>query len=97
MPRYSVDLDAMTRLVDALRAASTGISAELEQLDAQVARLQGAWSGEAREAYALAQARWRAELAAIHRLLDLATARADGANARYTTARQTVAGRWGAA
>ncbi|MFC8193168.1 WXG100 family type VII secretion target [Cellulomonas sp. NPDC057328] len=97
MTRYRVHPGQLLRTVDALRDAAAGIEAELERLDAEVRRLEGRWSGEAREAYSRAQAQWRSDLAALNAVLDGAARRSASVSARYTQARRTVAGRWGAA
>ncbi|QCB92517.1 WXG100 family type VII secretion target [Cellulomonas shaoxiangyii] len=97
MPRFKVDPDGLLRTVEALRVANAGIEAELERLDAQVRRLDDAWSGEARDAYARAQAQWRQELAGMNRTLADAARRAANVSARYTATREAVAARWSGA
>ncbi len=47
--------EQLLRTVGALRDAAAGIEAELERPDAEVRRLGGRWSGEAREVYSRAR------------------------------------------
>jgi|GEM_PF-962858 len=97
MPRFKVDPDSVLDMVEAMRQANAGIEADLDQLDAEVRRLEGAWSGAARDAYARAQESWRRELADMNRVLADAARRSEKVSARYTAARQAVAARWGSA
>jgi WXG100 family type VII secretion target len=96
MVRITVDTAGLERMTNALAAANAAIGAALADLDAEVATLQSAWSGEAREAYALAQARWRSDLDALNATLARAVEVSTSVRTRYGTTRQTIARAWGA-
>lgn len=97
MPHFRVDTDRVLEMVEVMRGTNTDIAAELDQLDAQVRRLESLWTGEARDAYSRAQAQWNQQLADMNRVLADAARRSEKVAARYSAARQAVATRWGGA
>jgi WXG100 family type VII secretion target len=78
--------EAYTKLV----GASQAIDAELAALDREVATLRSAWSGDATDAYDLAQQRWSAQLSRIQALLDDYNKRLERINGHYKTASHSV-------
>ncbi|MBS1906299.1 MAG: WXG100 family type VII secretion target [Actinobacteria bacterium] len=52
-------------LATSITEAGDDIAATLERLQTAVDRLAGGWSGDAQRAYAVAQAKWTAEMAEI--------------------------------
>lgn len=62
--------------LDQVQAALDGIGEQLDALEAQLDRLESAWDGEAREAFAIAQRRWRGNFHALRALAASARERA---------------------
>jgi WXG100 family type VII secretion target len=73
----SVSTAQVTGLSESLRSRADAISGILEELEGEIAALQGSWDGKAREAYQEAQRAWTEE---SRRLQELAVqiARATG-------------------
>ncbi|MDR1186813.1 MAG: WXG100 family type VII secretion target [Bifidobacteriaceae bacterium] len=66
----SVKTAQVTGLSESLRSRANSILSILEDLEAQIATLQGSWDGQAKQAYQVAQRQWTTE---AHRLQELAT------------------------
>jgi WXG100 family type VII secretion target len=64
-----VNQAGMSTLIDRLRESIQAIEGILRGLDEDVAKLRGAWGGEASDAYDRAQQRWTAELGQMNELL----------------------------
>lgn len=77
-----------------LGAAATGIRNHLTQLESEVSRLQGAWSGEAMEAYRTAQTQWTAGLRALNGIVADAARAGQASSERYAAAQSTIEGIW---
>lgn len=72
--RITIDFARVAQSVQAVQAASDAIRATLNDLDGQLALLEGAWEGEAFEAYRAMRVRWEAQMrAAQARLAAYAT------------------------
>lgn len=59
-----VSATAMANL-EQMQRTLAGISRELDALSTQLNTLESGWTGEAREAYALAQRQWNANMARL--------------------------------
>lgn len=59
-----------------VQAGLDGIAEHLDALEAHLDRLESAWNGEAREAFAVAQRRWNADVRALRALAASARERA---------------------
>jgi len=80
--------------LDEITTSLSAIDLELIRLDASVATLQLAWSGEARDAYAVAQSEWANSMRELHALLDHARTGAADAGSRLRAADEGVRGLW---
>ncbi|WP_326547839.1 WXG100 family type VII secretion target [Mycolicibacterium sp. ND9-15] len=79
-----------------IHATSTRLNGALEELRAQIAPLQEAWTRQAADAYRLEQARWEQAAAALNEILfSLGNAVRDGADDVAATDR-SAASAWGA-
>ncbi|WP_307217228.1 WXG100 family type VII secretion target [Microbacterium sp. SORGH_AS_0888] len=65
-----IEFERVGQTVEALKAASVQIRAELDQLDARLAVMESGWQGEAREAYSVARARWETQMRQMQATLD---------------------------
>lgn len=76
-----------------MRSAVAQIQQELDELDARVGTLRGAWTGEASDAYDTAQREWTLHLTNMRALLDDYGTRLQRINDRYRVASATVQGK----
>lgn len=70
-----VDFGALARASDDIQGALSALHSQLEQLESEAAALVATWDGQARQAYEIRQARWRAaaeDLAAMLRDIKVA-------------------------
>jgi len=74
--------------------ALRGIQAEIGELEARVAALEGAWTGEASRAFQRAHAEWSASLKRMESLLRKAKNAQSGALERHLAARAEVTALW---
>jgi WXG100 family type VII secretion target len=86
----------MDELTDHIAAADAAIESCLDQLEAHVAQLRGAWTGEASDAYSSAQAAWSASLAEMRRILADAHRTTSAITERHRATEQGVLAMWGA-
>jgi WXG100 family type VII secretion target len=95
-PVLSYDFGAIEHTVrQEIHNTSARFNAALDDLRAQIAPLQGAWTREAAEAYRVEQARWDQSAAALNDILvRLGNAVRDGAEDVAATDRR-AAGAWG--
>lgn len=93
-PVKSYDPGRIRGAAAAVHDANSGIADALDALDAEVSTLRAAWSGEASDAYDLAQAQWSARLAEMNRILALAAAAAANSAERYAQGRSKIEARW---
>lgn len=80
--------------LDEINASISAIDLELIRLDASVKTLQLAWSGEARDAYAVAQSEWANSMRELRALLDHARTGAAAAASRLRAAERGVRRLW---
>ncbi|WP_314423376.1 WXG100 family type VII secretion target [uncultured Microbacterium sp.] len=92
--RVSVRHDAVAQKIAQLALAVKAVEHELATLDSEVARLESAWSGEARRTYARAQQHWSAALAKLKAALAEATRRLITANSISRATADTAARIW---
>lgn len=70
MQSMSVQTAQVSALAAEIRTGSQGIRAEIERLESEVAKLRGAWSGEAQNSYDIAQRKWTQSLNELQALLE---------------------------
>lgn len=92
--QYSMKPEQMRELTGRLEAAVRGIEAELDQLEARVVVLRGAWTGDAADAYDRAHAEWATSIQRMRELLGRAATAQAGALDRHLQARNEVAALW---
>ncbi len=95
MSRQRVSISKVERLIGELEGATTNIRTRLDELDAKVRELRGAWNGEAANAYERAQAAWTVDLAVMNGMLARARDAAASSNQRYRDTQAKVDARWG--
>ncbi|WP_144783433.1 WXG100 family type VII secretion target [Microbacterium sp. BH-3-3-3] len=80
--------------LDEVNASISAIDRELSRLDASAKTLQSAWSGEARDAYRVAQSEWSHSMRELRALLDRAREGAADAGSKLRAADEGVRGLW---
>lgn len=70
MQSMSVQTAQVSALAAQIRNGSQGIRSEIERLESEVAKLRGAWSGEAQHSYDAAQREWTKSLGELQALLE---------------------------
>lgn len=81
-------------LVGAMRNGHKGMAETLEALTTSLDKLARDWNGEARRAYAQAQAHWNQQMADLHDELDRARRNTTLANETMTEAQRTIRRMW---
>lgn len=92
--RIRVEHEPLAQSIAALADSARCIRALLDDLDAEIAGLDGLWAGRAREAYERAQREWTACAAAMQSALTDAAIAAARAQARTREAEARVATLW---
>ncbi|WP_295841518.1 WXG100 family type VII secretion target [uncultured Microbacterium sp.] len=80
--------------LDEINASISAIDGELNRLDTSVKTLQSAWSGEARDAYRIAQSEWSRSMRELRAVLDHAREGAADAGRKLRAADDSVRGLW---
>ena len=70
MQSMSVQTAQVSALSGQIRNGAQGIRSEIERLESEVAKLRGAWSGEAQNSYDVAQRQWTQSLNELQSLLE---------------------------
>lgn len=86
-----VDHAALGQGAQDLVAAARGIQSRLDGLEADLRPLAGDWTGQAREAYEVAKARWDQAIAEMIAMLQETGASVDAANAEFRATDQRLA------
>ena len=85
----------MDETVNALGVANSNIAAALAALDSEVAKLRGAWTGAASDAYDRAHAEWVSAIDAMNQVLDHTRSTTAQITDRHRAAEKDVTGIWG--
>lgn len=86
-----IDHAALGQGAQDLVGAARGIQARLDALEADLRPLAGGWTGQARDAYDVAKARWDRAIAETIALLQETGAHVDAANSEFRTTDQRLA------
>ncbi|MCL2455615.1 MAG: WXG100 family type VII secretion target [Micrococcales bacterium] len=86
MTGYTVDRAALAATIATLRQEAKHMCADIDRLDLEVAALRGGWSGEAQEAYDLAQAQWLHGMREVDGVLSQLVQACEAALEAYTQA-----------
>jgi WXG100 family type VII secretion target len=89
-----VDGSRIDLLVVEMERARAEIRRVLDDLEAQLDRLSNEWSGEAQQAYALAQGRWNASMGEIHDELERLRRRTEESNDVFGDAQRATQQLW---
>ncbi|MEV7694599.1 WXG100 family type VII secretion target [Microbacterium sp. NPDC089189] len=89
--RITIDFDRVAQSVLAVQQSAQAIHEVLEQLDAELARLDSAWKGEAYIAYVGMRAHWEANMRATQRRLSAYAAVMEQAGGAIAEQERTVA------
>lgn len=92
--QIKLDSEKHLSFLDAINASVSAIGGELDRLDASVKTLQSAWSGEARDAYRIAQSEWSRSMRELRAVLDHAREGAADAGRKLRAADDSVRGLW---
>jgi WXG100 family type VII secretion target len=92
MESMSVRPEQVTALSEKIRGGAGGIKNELDNLDKEVKGLIGAWDGEAKEAYSVAQVEWNKSLTALQELLGTIATKTQEISSAYTQSDKSSAG-----
>jgi WXG100 family type VII secretion target len=84
--RFHVDLDALDDTIAFMQKTSDAISAQLAELDGEIAKLHGVWSGTAAAAQLKAHQEWTAGAEEMRTALDALHELARTAHTNYTNA-----------
>lgn len=90
-----VDHAALDLAAQDLAATVAAVDDRLDRLEGDLAPLRSQWSGHAQEAYAQAEARWRAALVDLRDLLARTSVAVADANAAYAAADRRGAAAFG--
>jgi WXG100 family type VII secretion target len=91
MPGFVVDLEMLQDVIDRMCAFERSLAKRLDDIDARVGRLHGAWSGDAAAEHRLAHRRWLAGAQQMHAAI--VTLRRIGATAHANYAAAIAANR----
>ena len=92
--QITLDSGKHLSFLDAINASVSAIDGELDRLDASVKTLQSAWSGEARDAYRIAQSEWSRSMREVRAVLDRVREGAADAGRKLRAADEGVRGLW---
>ncbi|MGO2049280.1 MAG: WXG100 family type VII secretion target [Microbacterium sp.] len=81
----SVNPAQVIALSGQIRTGATGINGHLETLETQVNKLRASWSGEAQEAYDVAQRDWNIKLKELQQLLSQIATKTQEMSEEYTS------------
>ncbi len=95
MPGFVVDLETLQDLIDRMCGFERSLAERLDEVDSQVRRLHGAWSGAAAASHRLAHQEWVAGAQQMHAAI--VTLRRIGvtAHANYAAAIAANRAMWG--
>jgi len=94
MQSMSVNPAQVSALAGQIRTGSNNIKSTLENLESEVNKLKGAWSGEALEAYNQAQQKWTASVNEMQQLLTQIAGKTEEISQQYTKTDSSAAGRF---
>lgn len=96
MDSFSVNPAALETLASEIRTNDRRIDAALEELKSKVDKLSAAWDGDAKAAYANAQAQWTKSITAMNVLLARISTETTNIQQGYLQQDRSSAGRFGA-
>ena len=96
MDSFSVNPAALEALATEIRNNDRRIDAALAELQSKVNRLSAAWDGDAKAAYANAQAQWTKSITAMNLLLARISTETTNIQQGYLQQDRASAGRFGA-
>ena len=94
MQSMSVNPAQVTALAGQIRTGSQNIKSTLENLESEVNKLKGAWSGEALEAYNDAPRKWTTSVTEMQQLLSQIAGKTEEISQQYTQTDSSAAGRF---
>jgi early secretory antigenic target protein ESAT-6 len=94
MQSMSVNPAQVSALAGQIRSGSQNIKSTLENLESEVNKLKGAWSGEALEAYNQAQRNWTVSVTEMNQLLSQIASKTEEISQQYTQTDNSAAGRF---
>ena len=94
MQSMSVNPAQVTALAGQIRTGSQNIRSTLDNLESEVNKLKGAWSGEALEAYNQAQRTWSTSVSEMQQLLTQIAGKTEEIAQQYTHTDSSAAGRF---
>ena len=94
MQSMSVNPAQVSALAGQSRSGSQNIKSTLDNLESEVNKLKGAWSGEALEAYNQAQRNWTASVNEMQQLLTQIAGKTEEISQQYTQTDSSAAGRF---
>nr|WP_239684069.1 WXG100 family type VII secretion target [Leucobacter musarum] len=94
MQSMSVQTAQVSALSGQIRNGAQGIRSEIERLESEVAKLRGAWSGEAQNSYDVAQRQWTQSLNELQSLLERISSNTEQIAQAYNASDARNAGRF---
>lgn len=94
MTGFRVDVEQLGEIVDQMARYESQLQEALDDIDGQIARLHGTWSGAAAQAQLADQQRWRDGADRMHAALVVMRQIAATAQQNYTDAATTNARMW---
>ena len=95
MAAFVVDLEILQDVIDRMLAFERSLEQRLDDVDARVARLHGAWSGAAADEQRVAHREWLAGAQQMHAALVTLRRIGATAHANYAAAIAANRGMWG--
>jgi 6 kDa early secretory antigenic target len=92
---FSVQTSQVNVLAEQIRGGANGIKSQLDQLDGEVAKLRGSWSGAAQQAYDEAQRKWNQSITDMQQLLGNIATQTEHVAAGYDQTDAKAAGYFG--
>ncbi|WP_255447129.1 WXG100 family type VII secretion target [Schumannella soli] len=94
MESMSVKPAQVVALSGQIRGGASGIQSKLDDLDSEVGKLRGSWSGSAQQAYDEAQRKWTQSVNELNSLLQQIAGKTEEIAQQYTQSDNSSAGRF---
>ena len=95
MPGFVVDLELLQDLIDRMCGFERSLEQRLDEVDTRVARLHGAWSGDAADSHRLAHQEWVAGAQQMHAAIVTLRRISATAHSNYAAAVAANRAMWG--